>query len=165
MLPSQSILAKLATTIRLIKDFLIQWAWKLPILRSTRLNLAYTEFEAEALKLIHQRRQEQQQGIHRPDLLARLIKQTDSESPNDQLTLQELIANIHIFLAGGHETTAFAFSVALMFLAMYPVHQDAIADEARRVFGSAGEAPGYDKFPELVSTSTAQLIRLMSKKS
>ena len=109
-------------------------------------------FETRVLEIVDQRRAEEQLGVERNDLLSRLIQASDSQSVRDKLTKKELLANIHIFLLAGHATTAHALTVALMFLALYPEEQEAVAREAMEVFGPGGGLkPGYDKFSELVS--------------
>jgi len=62
--------------------------------------------------MVDQRRDQEHQGLERNDLLSRLISANDSQSTNG-LALRELLANIHIFLLAGHETTAHQLCVIL----------------------------------------------------
>ncbi len=138
-----------------------QWMWSLPVPTLQRVDAMFTTFEAQVLDLVDRRREEEEQGIERHDLLSRLISASDSQSTKDKLTNQELLSNVHIFMAAGHETTAHAVSVALMFLAMYPEQQDAVAAEARRVFGAEpGGRPGYERYSELVSGDVFEVVNL-----
>jgi cytochrome P450 len=123
-----------------------------------RVNDTFAAFEAQVLALVDQRREEEHEGVERHDLFSRLISASDSQSPRDQLTTQQLIANVHIFMTAGFMTTGHAVAVALMFLAMHPREQDAVAEEARSVLGTEGVVPAYDKFSQLVSWIN-QMIR------
>jgi cytochrome P450 len=88
-----------------------------------QVNDTFNAFVAEVTAIVDSRREEQAQGLERHDLLSRLINASDSGSAKDQLTTQESIANVHIFMLAGWETTAHAVAVTLMFLAMYPEHR------------------------------------------
>ncbi len=128
-----------------------QWIYKLPIPSIRRVDDTFNTFAAQVAAIVAQRRDEQHHGLERHDLLSRLIAASDSGSPKDKLTNQELLSNAHIFMVAGFETLAHSVAVALMFLAMYPEYQDEVAAEARSVLGADGEVAGYDKMGELVS--------------
>jgi len=113
------------------------------------MDILFSTFERQVLALVDQRRDEENQGLVRSDLLSRLISASDSQTAKDQLTRSELLSNVHIFMTGGHETTAHNIALSLAYLAIYPEHQDALVAEARNAFG---ETSGHDKFSALVST-------------
>lgn len=129
-----------------------QLFWKLPLAKVRKINDYFTSFEEHVLEMVDERRALGTEGVEKGDLFSNLIRASDAEEGNARLNKKELLSNIHIFLLAGHETTAHTLMACLMLLAMYPDHQDRIAEEARAAFAGAEEAPSYDAFSELVSS-------------
>ncbi len=113
--------------------------------------------------MIDERRAMEAQGVVRNDLFSGLIRASDNEQGNAKLSKAELLADIHVFLLAGHETTARSLMAVLMLLALYPENQARIVQEARDAFGEDGEDHGFEKYSHLVSDpsrATASLAEL-----
>ncbi len=137
----------------LFRGTLPNWLFRLPIARLRKIDEYFTEFESHVLEMIDERRAMGQQGLEMNDLFSRLIRASDAEAGTAKLNKQELLSDIHIFLAAGYETTSHALMAAFMLLVLYPDYRDAIADEAKAALGEDGEVPTYDAFAKLVSSS------------
>ena len=133
------------------KGLLPKWFWKLPLAKLHAVDTAYAEFESYISEMIADRRALEAQGVEQHDLFSGLIRASDAEDGDSQLTERELLANIHTFLLAGHETTAHAIHACLCLLALNPEHQEAIFNEVTDVFGEDGENHGFDCYTELVS--------------
>lgn len=64
-----------------------------------------------------------------------LVRASQSNDPQSQLTESEIYGNIFTFNFAGHDTTAHTFTFALYFLAAFPDVQDWIHEEIRQVAG------------------------------
>jgi cytochrome P450 len=128
-----------------------QWFWKLPTAKIRGINTAFAEFESYIFDMIDERRAMEAQGVVRNDLFSGLIRASDNEQGNAKLTPQELLADIHVFLLAGFETTAHSLMATLMLLALYPEHQARIVQEVREALGEDGEDHGFEKYSKLVS--------------
>ena len=131
-----------------------QWFWKLPTTKIRGINAAFAEFESYIFEMIDERRAMEAQGVIKNDLFSGLIRASDNEEGKAKLSKEELLADIHVFLLAGHETTAHALMAVLMLLALYPEHQAKIVREVRQAFGGDGEDHGFEKYSELVSHVT-----------
>ncbi|KAI8577964.1 hypothetical protein K450DRAFT_249249 [Umbelopsis ramanniana AG] len=74
------------------------------------------------------------------DLLTMLINANlNQDGSSTYLTDSELISNLAIFYAAGHETTANALSSMLYYLAVNPKHQQRLREEVISIMGDAPE--------------------------
>ena len=84
------------------------------------------------------------------DLVDTLMTASDPETGR-RMNDEEIIENTLSFVIAGHETTASALTWTLGILAGHPEHQDAIAEEVRRVTG--GGVPTPEQVTELDFTT------------
>ncbi|CAG8537123.1 25923_t:CDS:2 [Gigaspora margarita] len=87
--------------------------------------------------------------VRRKDLLSLLVKENESLPVYEQLTHEELVSQVMILLAAGHETTSTALSWALYFLAKYPDIQDRLRKEVLDVFTDRNHFPTIDEIDQL----------------
>jgi len=99
----------------IVRGTLARFLFRLPIPNLRKVDKIFNEFEAHVLEMIDERRAMGQQGLEMNDLFSRLIRASDAEEGKARLSPDELIANIHIFLLAGHETTAHLLSSAREF--------------------------------------------------
>ena len=138
-------------TYLIVKGTLPYWFFKLPVARLRKIERVFTEFETHVFEMIDERRAMGEDGVEMNDLFSGLIRASDNEAGTAKLNRQELLADIHVFLLAGHETTAHALMAAFMLLVLYPEFQETIAAEAKAAFGDGGEVADYDAFAQLVS--------------
>ncbi|OSX58093.1 hypothetical protein POSPLADRAFT_1061204 [Postia placenta MAD-698-R-SB12] len=112
--------------------------------RLRKLQLAFEEIE-EYIKEMIRERQTSTQEEGRPDLLNNLLEANgDSEIKGEKpLTDEELIANVFIFLLGGHEASSQALAFALAALSIHPDEQKALYQQIKQVMPN-GELPRYE---------------------
>ncbi|KAF0380802.1 cytochrome P450 [Gigaspora margarita] len=77
------------------------------------------------------------------------VKENESLPVYEQLTHEELVSQVVILLAAGHETTSTALSWALYFLAKYPDIQDCLRKEVLDVFTDRNHFPTIDEIDQL----------------
>ena len=121
----------------------------LPHLPSTRAAVA--RLHAVVGKIIAERRGTG--DVDRGDLLSMMLSAGDAESAS--FRDDELVAEAVTMLFAGHETTAHAMVWTLHLLTRHPDVQERVAEELRRVAGTAELGPEH--LPELVYTE--QVIR------
>ncbi|CAG8535319.1 29902_t:CDS:2, partial [Gigaspora margarita] len=88
-------------------------------------------------------------SVRGKDLLFLLVKENESLPVYEQLTHEELVSQVVILLAAGHETTSTALSWALYFLAKYPDIQDCLRKEVLGVFTDRNHFPTIDEIDQL----------------
>eukprot|EP01080_Neovahlkampfia_damariscottae_P007897 gene7897-12365_t len=121
------------------KSALPSFLFKLPIPFFQKMLNAEERWAGYLNQIINQRRKDileaEKQGFafNKTDLLSKMmVSHVEDENP---FTHDELIANTHLFLVAGHETTANTLSWIFYFLALYPKYQDMINKEAIEEFG------------------------------
>ncbi|CAO3645093.1 unnamed protein product [Cunninghamella blakesleeana] len=80
------------------------------------------------------------------------------------LTNKELIGNLTVFFIGKHDTTAFALSSALYYMAIHPEIQEKARQEAINVLCPNGE-PNEDIFPTIEDTKKFDYINQVMKET
>ncbi|KAI5476900.1 hypothetical protein MNV49_007072 [Pseudohyphozyma bogoriensis] len=115
-------------------------AWKLPIPYLQKMERGSKEFERAILQIIHDRNTgltgagEKREGKN--DLLTALIEANEEQDASTRLTDAELLGNCFLILLAGYETTSNALTATLIFLTLWPEHQEKIYEEVRTVFGT-----------------------------
>lgn len=113
---------------------------------SKRARKAVADLKASVRKMLNERRA----ADTKHDLVDTLMTASDPETGR-RMTDEEIIENTLSFVIAGHETTASALTWTLGILARHPEHQDAIAEEVRRVTG--GGVPTPEQITELDFTT------------
>ncbi|ORZ18901.1 cytochrome P450 [Absidia repens] len=111
-----------------------------------------------------QQQQQQQTDTHsRKDLLTLMIE-SESYGNGRALSDEELLNNLCIFFAAGHETTASALSFALYYLAKHPDIQMKARQEAIDIL-CEGEEPKMDILPTPLQTKEMRYILQVIKET
>lgn len=122
-----------------LRILLPKWAYYLPIKRIKEVATYYSEFEKYMREMIDERRLEIASGVEINDLFSILIKSSDLEGVDGSLSESEMLSNIYVILAAGHETTGHSLVATLLMLALYPEHQQKIYEEAEEFLGGHAE--------------------------
>jgi cytochrome P450 len=102
-------------------------------------------FSDEGHRLLAERRAE---GATGADLLSSLIREADADATG--LSDRDLVGHAGVLLVAGHETTAFALTVALLLLSQHPQVAAAVADEVQAALrGGVPEAARLRAMPLL----------------
>eukprot|EP01124_Arcella_intermedia_P012452 TRINITY_DN18788_c0_g2_i2.p2 TRINITY_DN18788_c0_g2~~TRINITY_DN18788_c0_g2_i2.p2 ORF type:complete len:548 (-),score=69.03 TRINITY_DN18788_c0_g2_i2:63-1706(-) len=112
-------------------SFLPSWLLRVPLFGLPQLGEAKSQF---LLYLKHFIASARRDLPARSDIFTSLILSSLGTS-SDTLSDAELIANIHILLFAGHETTAHTLTYALGLLAAHPEVQEELYEEIWRVLG------------------------------
>ncbi|KAG8725049.1 cytochrome P450-dit2, partial [Ceratobasidium sp. 423] len=83
------------------------------------------------------------------DVMSMMLKQNELVPPEDQMSEEEIQAQINGLLFGGHDTTSAALARTLHLLAQYPNVQDRLRAEIREAHGLHGEELDYDQLNSL----------------
>ncbi|XP_065055850.1 cytochrome P450 3A17-like [Rhopilema esculentum] len=100
-----------------------------------------------AKKILKQRRQVQ--GTTRNDVLQNMLKSQHPEKKGHQLTENELIAQMVLFLLAGYDTSSNVLCLTCYHLALYPEIQDKVYEEVMRICESK-DTTTYDEIKEMV---------------
>jgi cytochrome P450 len=101
-------------------------------------------------ELVEQRSRAIRQGRAPDDLATKIMTQQDPE-PGQCLDAHEMVDKVAIFFLAGHETSAAALAWSLYLLALYPDHQQRLAEEAARL-------PKTPKFGDISSLRFARNV-------
>ncbi|CAO3597963.1 unnamed protein product [Absidia cylindrospora] len=99
----------------------------------------------------HQHQHQHQQQHSKKNLLTLMIE-SESYGKSRALSDEELLNNLCIFFAAGHETTASALSFALYYLAKNPDIQSKARQEAIDILCEGEEEPSMDILPTPLQT-------------
>ncbi|CAE6535269.1 unnamed protein product [Rhizoctonia solani] len=83
------------------------------------------------------------------DVMSMLLKQNELVPPEDQMSEEEIQAQINGLLFGGHDTTSAALARTIHLLAQYPIVQDRLRAEIREAQGLYGKELDYDQLNSL----------------
>ncbi|KAF0497170.1 cytochrome P450 [Gigaspora margarita] len=119
---------------------------KLPITVNNQFNDSIKTINNISEKLVAEQKNAPVRG---KDLLSLLVKENESLPVYEQLTHEELVSQVMILLAAGHETTSTTLSWALYFLAKYPDIQDRLRKEVLGVFTDRNHFPTIDEIDQL----------------
>ncbi|RIB11299.1 cytochrome P450 [Gigaspora rosea] len=125
---------------------LLPFFMKLPITYNNQLYDSIKIINNISEKLIAEQKNAPVRG---KDLLSLLVKENESLPVYEQLTHEELVGQIMVLLAAGHETTSTTLSWALYFLAKYPDIQDRLRKEVLDVFTDRNHLPTIDEIDKL----------------
>eukprot|EP00795_Rhopilema_esculentum_P016292 gene16292-7678_t len=100
-----------------------------------------------AQKILKERRQ--MEFVARTDMLQNMLNSQHPEKKGHQLTENELIAQMIIFLLAGYDTSSNVLCLTCYHLALYPEVQDKVYEEVMRICESK-ETTTYDEIKEMV---------------
>lgn len=109
------------------------------------------KFSEEAHNIVAQRRSE---GARGNDLLSILIRQTG-------LSDREVVGHAGVLLAAGHETTAFAITIALFLLAQHPEVASHVAEEVHGTLRGGIPSPDDLRSMPLLERVINESLRLL----
>ncbi|TCD65735.1 hypothetical protein EIP91_002264 [Steccherinum ochraceum] len=116
--------------------------------RVRQAHFAFDELERYIKEMIESRRNEEDKE-ERHDLLTSLLAANDDDSDGHaRLTDEELLSNIFIFLAAGHETTAHSLCFTFGLLALYQDEQERAYQEIIKAIPD-GRDPTFHDLPSL----------------
>jgi cytochrome P450 len=122
---------------------------RVPTKRNRRLANAQGKLDATILKLIAQRRADDQD---RGDLLSMLLAAEDAEHPEKRLTDREIRDQALTLFLAGHETTANALAWTWHLLALHEEERARMLQELHEVLDD-GRLPGLEDMPRLRYTT------------
>ncbi|KAH7325283.1 cytochrome P450 [Rhizoctonia solani] len=98
------------------------------------------------------------------DIMSMLLKQNEVVPSEDQMTEEEIQAQVNGLLFGGLDTTSAALARILHLLAQYPSVQDRLRAEIREAHGLHGKELDYDQLNSLkyLDTVCRESLRLWS---
>jgi len=146
----------------LILAFLLpDWVKRFPHPKLAKIRLATTELKDYMREMIREREAAEVQDKH--DLFSSLIHANKEEMEGVNLTEDELMGNIFIFLVAGHETTAHTLSFTFALLALYPEIQEKLFEHIKSII-SDGRRPTYDDIPKFTYVMAVynETLRLFS---
>ena len=124
--------------------------WRhLPLPRNLRVKQAQAQLDTIILRLIAQRRADEQD---RGDLLSMLLATEDAEHPNQRLSDREIRDQALTLFLAGHETTANALAWTWHLLARHEAERARMKEELDDVLGD-GRLPGLEDMPRLRYTT------------
>ncbi|KAH7325259.1 cytochrome P450 [Rhizoctonia solani] len=83
------------------------------------------------------------------DIISMLLKQNEVVSPEEQMTEEEILAQVNGLIFAGHDTTSGGLARTLHLLAQYPDVQAQLRAEVREAHGLYGKDLDYDQFNSL----------------
>ena len=83
-------------------------------------------------ELVERRAEAIRQGRAPDDLATKIMTQQDPETGR-RFDVREMVDQVAIFFLAGHETSAAALAWSLYLLALYPAHQERLAEEVLRL--------------------------------
>ncbi|CAE6536421.1 unnamed protein product [Rhizoctonia solani] len=83
------------------------------------------------------------------DIMTLLLKQNELMALDQQMTEDELVAQVNGFVFAGSDTTSTALARILHLLALYPKIQDTLRTEVSEAFQLYGSDPDYDQLNSL----------------
>ncbi|GAB1525208.1 hypothetical protein RhiTH_008365 [Rhizoctonia solani] len=83
------------------------------------------------------------------DVVSMLLKQSETLSGEEQMTEEELIAQVNGLVFAGHDTTSSALARTLHFLTQYPDVQDQLRKEVQEAHRQHGKDLDYDQLNSL----------------
>ncbi|PBK85291.1 cytochrome P450 [Armillaria gallica] len=114
-----------------------------------KVRAAFDELELYMLEMIRNRRTAEQKG-ERYDLFSSLLDANDDEDGGGggetELTDQELLGNVFIFLVAGHETTGHTLALTLTLLALHYDQQENLYRHIKSIVPD-GRNPTYEEMP------------------
>lgn len=129
--------------------------WAMGLTKRLRhARLAFEELHQYLTEMIHERQGFQPEEDNH-DILSSLLSANDDKKLSNgevKLSYSELIGNIFILLAAGHETTAHTLSFVFGLLALHPDKQEEMYQHIKRVLPD-GRMPTYDDMPSLAYSS------------
>ncbi|KZV97741.1 cytochrome P450 [Exidia glandulosa HHB12029] len=108
--------------------------------------LAFDDLNVYMKEMIRQRRDAVVRE-ERFDLFSGLLEAADDSK--DQLTDEELIGNVFVFLIAGHETTAHTLAFTFGLLALYQDEQEKLYQHITSVVAADGTMPAYEEMGRL----------------
>jgi len=121
--------------------------WSLKLTKHLQsIKIAYEELQMYMSEMIRERQNSEK--VERHDLFSNLLAANDEDMDIINLTENELIGNIYIFLIAGHETTAHTLCFTFALLALYPDEQERLYKHIRSVLPD-GQIPTYEMMPLL----------------
>ncbi|KXN74926.1 cytochrome P450 [Conidiobolus coronatus NRRL 28638] len=96
------------------------------------------EFKEVIQALISQRRKDlkDKKFEDSKDLLSTLLRETE-KNHEDPLTDEELVYNMNVFFAAGHDTTSSALACGMYYLAKNPIFQEKLRNEVLQALGTS----------------------------
>ena len=98
-------------------------------------------------KIIDDRRSGRQVA-EQPDLLSRMLEQTDPETdrkmPDDMIA-----ANLITFFAAGHDSTSSLLTTAMFYISQYPEVEERLVAEIKEVLPGEDDVPTYQDLKKL----------------
>ncbi|CAE6442879.1 unnamed protein product [Rhizoctonia solani] len=83
------------------------------------------------------------------DIISMLLKQNEIVSPDEQMTEEEILAQVNGLIFAGHDTTSGGLARTLHLLAQHPMVQDQLRAEVREAHGLHGKELDYDQLNSL----------------
>nr|AVI01412.1 steroid 19-hydroxylase [Thanatephorus cucumeris]QDJ74241.1 cytochrome P450-1 [Thanatephorus cucumeris] len=83
------------------------------------------------------------------DIISMLLKQNEVVPPEDQMSEEEILAQVNGLIFAGHDTTSGGLTRTLHLLAQHPEVQDQLRAEVREAHGLHGKELDYDQLNSL----------------
>ncbi|KAI9291951.1 cytochrome P450 [Neoconidiobolus thromboides FSU 785] len=115
-----------------------------------KVHQATEEFKTFLLSIIETKKKEVESGDVKDDIVSLMVKSSLDSSENG-LSSTEILYNLSIFFAAGHDTTANTLTSTIYFLSKHKDIQKKAREEVLNVLGNNGEikAPDHEQQKEL----------------